>query len=49
MRKLRAFVLALVLAAGLSGCEVFKALGLTATATVVCDKDGCRVEGHVHK
>ena len=48
MKKLRAILAALVLAAPLTGCEVLKSLGLAAEAKVECDKDGCTVSGHVH-
>lgn len=49
MKRLRAFVVSVILAGSLAGCAVLEALGLKASAVVVCDKDGCRVEGHVHK
>jgi len=48
MTKLRAFLVALALVPCLSGCVLLEKLGLKGEAKVVCDADGCRVEGHVH-
>jgi predicted small lipoprotein YifL len=48
VKKLRSLLAAMVLASSLSGCGLLEKLGLVAEAKVVCDQDGCRVEGHVH-
>lgn len=48
MRKTLALLIALTVAVGLQGCTWLEKLGLKAEAKVVCDEDGCRVEGHVH-